>query len=216
MQTTISATVNITGTAKAGVTPTGLIEFFSSSTQGFLGAAQVNAAGTATIPVTFTVAGAQNFYGHYVGDSNYAGSGGPSYAITVQAGTNTTVATSTTLAVATSTPTVGVATTLTATVAVTGTAKATAPTGIVNFYSSSTQGLLGSAAVSGTTATLPVTFTVSGAQSVYALYAGDTNYAPSGSAAVNVTAAAGTTTTSATTTTVAITSATPTVASQRR
>ena len=73
--------------------------------------------------------------------------------------------------------------------AVTGTAKTAAPSGLVSFYSS-VQGLLGSAAVTAGVATLPVTFTTGGAQTIYAVYAGDTNYTTSTSTAVAVTVAA--------------------------
>ena len=192
---TLTATIANGGSA---ATPTGNVTFFEDNTA--IGTQSVNAAGVATFTST-TISGTtvHGFYAIYQGDSLNGGSQSPTVTTTA-AGTGT-VATATTISLGTATPTQGTPTTITATVTVTGTAKATAPTGTVNFYSSSTQGLLGTATLMGTTATAAVTFTVAGAQNVYATYVGDTNYTASSSAptAITVGASAGT---SATTTTV--------------
>ncbi len=184
--TTVSATVVVTGTA-AATGPTGTVNLYSS-VQGLLGTVTLTN-GTATLPVTFTTAGVQQIYGQYVGDSNYASSGGPNFQVNVTAATTGTSTTSTTIGLATATPTVGVAATVSATVAVTGTARTASPTGMVMFYSS-VQGLLGSAMLNGPVATLAVTFTTAGTQTIYAIYVGDTNYTGSTSTPVAITVAA--------------------------
>lgn len=96
-------------------------------------------------------------------------------------GTGTT-ATTTTLTPSTTTPTEGVSVTLTASVS------PSAATGTVTFYDGTTS--IGSATLSGGTASTTVTFSTTGAQSLTATYGGSSSYASSTSSAVTVTVSA--------------------------
>ena len=90
-----------------------------------------------------------------------------------------TTATTTTLSFASTAPVAGASDTLTAVVS------PSAATGIVTFYDGTTS--LGSATLSSGMATLAASFSTSGTQSLTAVYAGNTTYAASTSAAIAVT-----------------------------
>jgi protocatechuate 3,4-dioxygenase beta subunit len=90
-----------------------------------------------------------------------------------------TIATTTTLATSAGSTSTGTAVTLTATVS------PTAAAGTVTFYNGSTS--LGSATLSSGSASLSASFSTAGTESLTAVYAGDSSYAASTSAAVTVT-----------------------------
>lgn len=172
--TTLTANVSYTS---SGTPATGTVSFYEDST--LLGTGTLNAAGTSATYTSTTISGtaAHSFYAVYAGDSNYATSQSP--AVTSQANT-ATISTTTSVSTSATTVNAGSVVTLTGTVVPTS-SSGTAPTGTVTF-TSSTQGALGSAVLSGTTATLQATLTTAGAQAISATYSGDASYKASTSA----------------------------------
>jgi hypothetical protein len=152
------------------------------------GTVSLNSQGIAEDQPVQLPAGTHSLVAAYAGDNSFAASTSATDTVTVsKATTSSTVASS-----AASGKTV----TLTATIATTS--NGAAPTGTVNFMDGST--VLGSGPVSGTpgvsaaasgTASASVTFTTTGAQTITAVYSGDTNYAASTSPAITVTATSG-------------------------
>jgi hypothetical protein len=155
---------------------TGTVLFYNGTTQ--IGSGTVFG-GVATATVTLTTTTAASFTAVYSGDTNYLPS------------TSTPVAVSPTLAPVTVTLTAsgssGLAgTNVTLTAQVTGTTSSgTSPTGSVSFYVAGTvPGLLGTVTLTPGVAGTPAIAQLNtqgipaGSQSVYAVYSGDTNFAP--------------------------------------
>jgi Pro-kumamolisin, activation domain/Bacterial Ig-like domain (group 3) len=196
--------------------PTGTITLTDSGTalKDFSGSGttKLNSLGYAEDQPIQLVGGTHSLVAVYSGDNSYTTSTSTADAVTVTKATTTS-----TIASSVTTIPVGQTVTLTATIA-TG-SSGVGPTGTVTFKSGTTT--LGSAAVTGTagvltgagaaaggTASTTVTFSAAGAQSVVAVYSGDSNYAASTSPATTVTATAGTQVT-----TTVVTSSVATVAS---
>ncbi len=179
--TTLTATLGYTSN---GVPATGAVQFYEDSS--LIGTGTVNSAGLATFSSsTITGSAPHSFYAAYMGDSAYAAS--RSTPVTTQANT-ATITTTTSVSASSTTVNPGSLVTLTATVVPTSNGGA-APTGTVTF-TSSTQGVLGTAALSGSTAVLSVALTTAGAQAITASYSGDATYKASATpAAVTITVA---------------------------
>lgn len=172
--TSNSLAVTVTVTGGSG-TPTGSIVL---SGGGYTSSAVPLNAGSATFTIAAgaLAAGADTLTAAYSGDSLYSTASG-SAPVTVTAAALT--ATTTTVAPSASTATYGTSITLTATVA------PAAATGKVTFFSGTTQ--IGAATLSSGTATLATSTLPIGTDSITAVYAGDTVYGSSTSAAVTVT-----------------------------
>jgi hypothetical protein len=142
-------------------------------------------------PVQFAV-GVHNLTAAYAGDNSFtASTSSPAVAVTVTQATTTTTATS-------SAPTVPIGQSITLTAAIATQSSGVAPTGTVSFMlggksigSGTVSGTAGTSAAASGTATATVSFPSTGAQSITAVYSGDTNYAGSTSAATTVTATTG-------------------------
>jgi Pro-kumamolisin, activation domain/Bacterial Ig-like domain (group 3) len=185
----------------------GALKDFSGS-----GTTKLNSLGYAEDQPVQLGGGTHSLVAVYSGDNSYTTSTSTADAVTVTKATTTSTVTSSVTTIP-----VGQTVTLTATIA-TG-SSGVGPTGTVTFKSGTTT--LGSASVTGTagvltgagasangTASTTVTFSAAGAQSVVAVYSGDSNYAASTSPATTVTATAGTQVT-----TTVVTSSVTTVAS---
>jgi len=148
--------------------PTGNVQFYGGATQ--IGIASLTPNFSANVTSTASIDNTNdgpNFSATYAGDENFQGSGS-------SLGAATTVS----LTASPNPSTTGQSVTLTATVS---SASATpALTGKVNFLDGTT--LLGSATISGGTATLTATFNTAGSHSLTANYSGDANYQASTSA----------------------------------
>ncbi len=164
---TLTAAVSVV--APGAGAPTGIVQFFDGAT--LLGSASL-AGGAATLTTNGLAAGSHSISATYSGDGSFntsTGSGGLSVN-TAAASSSTVVTTSN------STPTVGQNVTLTATV--------TAPGGLsgnVVFYDGST--LIGTIAISGTTARLTTNALAAGGHAITARYLGNSTIPPSVSAA---------------------------------
>jgi autotransporter-associated beta strand protein len=167
---TLSATVTV---VSPGVgTPTGTVEFMNGASE--LGTA-VLADGVASYQTSAIPAGGNSITADYLTDGNFSSSNSAAVSVTV-ASTSTTT---TTLSYSPSAPAYGQSVTLTADVS------PAAATGTVNFYSGTT--LLGSGTVSGGVASYPTTALALGANSITAVYSGDSTYTSSGSSAASIT-----------------------------
>lgn len=161
---------------------TGTVLFFDGTTN--LGTAPLSGSAgaggfyTATLPVTFTTAGAHLIQAAYNGDANVAGSV-PSV-ITINVGTHS--ATRTALTANPLTALAGTPIALTA--AITGDSATPAPTGTVTFHDGSLS--LGTSAVTAGSATLSTAKLAAGSHNITASYAGDTNFTASVSAVTAV------------------------------
>jgi hypothetical protein len=185
--TSVTFTANVATTSGTG--PTGTVFFLDGSNPvGYAAVTTVStSSGTATFPTSSLTGGiTHSIYALYSGDPTNASSKSPTpVSLTVNK-----AATTATLTAAASSVYSGGAVSFTATISfVPG---AAAPTGSVTFNNGST--VLGTATLNGIgVATLTTTnLTAPGAQSVTAVYAGDTNYSGSTSSATSVTVNAAT------------------------
>jgi len=176
---TLTATVTPgAGTAK----PTSSVNFYDGTT--LLGTTTVNTSGVATFVVTLPTVGTHSFTANYTGDSNYSASPSSSVqSVIISLATSTT-----TLAVSPQTPTPATPVTFTATV--TNTAGVVA-TGTVTFKDNGTSIGTGTLNASGVATLVLPTLTL-GANSITAVYGGDSNFATSTSSAQSVPVAFGT------------------------
>ena len=150
--TTLTATITSSGS------PTGTVSFYDGTT--LLGTVTLTT-GAAALNVSFTPAGTHVLTAVYSGDArNPAATSAPlnqvvlsTPAVTLTSSVNPSL--------------INQSTTFTATVAGFGN-----PTGTIKFYDGTT--LLGTANISGSTASLPASFTTSGTHSITAVYSGDT------------------------------------------
>lgn len=157
---------------------TGRVQFLDGATS--LGTVPLSA-GTASLTTSALAAGIHSLTAVYGGDGAYAGSTSAVLSQTVKAATTTTVSSP-------GASTYGQAVTFSATVAPSGS------TGSVQFFDGANP--LGTAALNGSVASLPVSSLSVGAHSITAIYSGDTTHIGSTSAAwiQNVGKAAATTT----------------------
>jgi hypothetical protein len=160
--TNVSITVTVSG---ASGTPTGNVNLSDGATPL---ATLTLAGGVANFQTTSLVVGSHSLTAVYGGDPNNAGVTSGAYVQTVnQATTDTTVGASANPATA------GRTVSLIATV----TGNGATPGGQVRFFSQGTQ--VGTATLSGGTASLPISSLAVGSDSIYATYAGDPNDAGS-------------------------------------
>lgn len=167
----VGQSVALVATVKSFANPipaTGIVSFYRNSA--LIGAAQLDATGTATLPTTQLPAGSDAITASYAGDSNYNAS-------TASATVTITTLISDTLTVTASpgNANMGQIVALTATIGGIG---RTAPTGTVNFTSNGA--LLGSSSVSAAgAATFTTNQLAAGNDAITATYSGDANYSSS-------------------------------------
>jgi uncharacterized membrane protein len=173
---TLTATVS--ASAPAAGTPTGRVTFFDGTTS--LGSATLNASAQATLPVALASAGSHSLTAVYNGDSNLTSSPSAALPQTINQG-----ATGTTVTSSGSPSVYGQAVTFTAVVSPVSPA-AGVPTGQVAFLDDTTT--LGTGTLAGAgQATFTTTALGLGDHSITAVYASDSNYTGSTSAALTQT-----------------------------
>jgi hypothetical protein len=181
---TVGQSVKFTATVSstASGTPSGSVTFSDNGTT--IGTGTISS-GTATFSTSTLTVGSHPITATYSGDSNFAGSTSSSLAVTV----NAAPASTTTLTPSASSLTEGLSLKLTASItsSITGT-----PTGSVNFLDGATS--LGTGTLSGGTTNISTTSLSPGVHSLTAVYAGDSAFPASTSAAVSVTINKGATT----------------------
>ena len=166
----VQLTATVSPVAPATTTPTGTVTFFDGATS--LGSAGLSG-GTASISTAGLSAGSHTITASYGGDTNYNTS------TSSQLTQNVSKANSTTTVVGVpNSSNYGQSVKFTATVAPVSPATTT-PTGTVTFYDSGTS--LGSAPLSGGTASISIASLSGGIHSITANYGGDTNYNTSAS-----------------------------------
>jgi hypothetical protein len=171
----------------ATITPsagTGTVQFFDAGTS--IGTATVNN-GTAVLSISTLSPGLHNVHAVYSGDSNYSGSGSSSTGILVKASTSVALASSLNPSVS------GQSVTFTATVS------PSVASGTVQFLDGAT--VLGTALVSGGSASFSTPALAAGAHTISASYSGDGNYASSSASLAQTVKATTTTALSASSTT---------------
>lgn len=166
---TLTATLVASGSGVG--TPTGTVTFSDGAT--VLGSGTLNS-GIATYSATFSTLGTHSLTVAYGGDSTFLGSTSPALSQTVNARSTTT-----TLASSVNPSQLAQSTTLTATIT------PTTATGTVTFKDGTTT--LGTGTLSSGVATYAATFSATGAHSLTAVYAGDTNDLTSTSSALTQT-----------------------------
>jgi hypothetical protein len=171
----ITATVTGQGGDPAG-SPTGTVTFMLNGAS--IGTSALNAAGTATLSYAFPAAGSQAVTATYSADANYAASTSVTFSENVLINDSETA-----LTVTPSPVLVFHTVTLTATVtSMSASAFGVAPNGAVTFMNGAT--LLGSATLNASgVATLAYSFSQEGNQNLIAIYAGNSAFQPSQSAA---------------------------------
>ncbi len=182
--TSITAGQNVTFTAtvSASSTPSGTVTFMDGTTA--LGTGTLNSSGVATYSTTSLAVGSHSITAAYGGNSTFAASTSAATVVTVTA--PALAATTTTLTASATSVTSGTSVTFNATVApASGTGT---PTGTVTFMEGTTT--LGTGTLAGGMASYSTTSLAVGANSVTAVYGGDSNYAGSTSTAVTVTVTA--------------------------
>jgi hypothetical protein len=185
---TFTATVAPTLSFSGSVSITGSVTFFDGTSQ--IGTATLSGDVATLNGIVLSTAGAHSITAVYAGDNNWLTSTSSALSLTVSKG-----ATATTLVTSATNPNAGASFTLTATVAPNPAISGTATiTGSVVFYDGTTQ--LGSATLNSNQATLSnAALTTTGAHSITAVYAGDSNWTTSTSNVVTVTVAKGATAT---------------------
>jgi len=158
----VGQSTTLTASLAASGTPTGTMKFYDGAT--LIGTANL-AGNAASISVPFSTAGTHPLTAVYSGDVNTTpGTSGVLSQVVLNA-------TSITLTSSVNPSQLNQSTTLTANLAALGT-----PTGTVKFYDGAT--LIGTANLSGTTASISVSFSTPGTHPLKAVYSGDVNTAP--------------------------------------
>jgi hypothetical protein len=158
------------------VFPTGTVSFLDGGAT--LGTGTLNASGIANFTTSGLSVGSHSITASYGGDANYTAATSSAVGITVTSQSIPTVS----IKSSASSLTYGASIVLTATVSGSG----ASPTGKVTFLNGTTQ--LGTASLSSSgIATFATKSLPAGADSITATYAGDTNYAPLVSGAINLT-----------------------------
>lgn len=171
--------------AGPGVTPTGLVTFYTGSTS--LGGGYLHTGGVVTLTTTTLPVGSWSILASYAGDNNYLSANSAPVTVTVEP-VGTIVPTMTLTA---SPSTITNLQSLTMSVTVIGPNGGATPTGVVTltYNGSSSSPPTQQSLANGTTSfTLPSQFLVTGANTLGALYGGDATYASS-SATTTVTLA---------------------------
>ena len=172
-------TLVATVTPMSGTTaPTGTVTFYDGGTQ--LGTASLSN-GTASLTASNLSTGSNQLTANYAGSTNFNGSASAPVAVTV----NSVTPFSTTTVLVSSVSKAAVGSTVSLTATVTPASGSTNPSGTVSFYSGTT--LLGSASLSGSTATLNTTTLPLGQDSLTAQYGGSAAFTASTSPAISVT-----------------------------
>jgi trimeric autotransporter adhesin len=184
----VTLTAAVAATSPATGTPTGSVEFFNGATS--LGTGTISG-GIAMIETSALATGGNSITAHYSGDSNFTSSISP--AVTVTVADTATTTTTVTFSPTTPAPVAGQSVALTATVAPVGTGS---PTGTVEFFNGTT--LLGTQTLTGGVATLNTTTLPVAANSITAVYSGDSSFTSSVSPLVTVTVAQASSTTAVT------------------
>ncbi len=165
-------------TAKVGfvstIGATGIVQFKDGAV--ILGTGTLDSTGTASLSTTLS-SGIQILTASYLGDTNYLPSNSP--AATTGTGSSATI---TALSINPSTATIGTMVALSATVG--PTVNGVAATGTVQFVANGN--VLCTATVTGSNGACSIVASVAGTLSITASYLGDSNYAPSSSAAANL------------------------------
>ena len=169
--TTLTATV--TPAVGTTPTPTGNVEFFNGTTG--VGTVALSS-GTAVLSTTTLPTGTLSITAQYQGDGNYAGSTSAAFTVDVAQATS-----SATVTVTPNPSGLGQSVSLKATIAAVSPGAGT-PTGTVEFLNGSTS--LGTASLSSGVASLSTTALTFGANSITAMYMGDTNFVATTSPAV--------------------------------
>lgn len=167
--TPVTFTATVTGT---GGTPTGTVTFKDGTTA--LGSAALNGAGQATVAVNGLLAGSHAITATYSGDANFPPSTSPPLTQTVGQNNGATVS----LTSSADPSAAGQTVTFTATVMASG----GTPTGNVTFKDGAT--VLGTAALTGSSAALTTSSLSAGSHSITAVYSGDANFAAATSPAL--------------------------------
>lgn len=170
----VGQSVTFTATLSGGSSPSGTVTFQDGAT--ILGSAAI-AGSSATFTTAALAVGTHTITAVYGGDSGNAGA--TSTAVTVTVGK---ASASLALAASSASPSAGQSVTFTATVS-----GGSSASGTVTFNDGAT--VLGSAAISGTTATFTTAALAIGAHSITAAYGGDSSNAAATSGAVTVTVA---------------------------
>ncbi len=179
----VTLTATVSAATPGSGTPTGTVQFLNGTD--VLGTSNLTN-GVATFTATTLATGPNSITAQYLGNSDFTGGTSPTVTVTLAS----TPTSTTTVTYTPSSPVYGNSVTLTATVASTTTGT---PTGTVEFYNGTTS--LGTATLSSGTATLAPTVLPTGANSVTAVYSGDSSFTASTSPVVTVTVAQITTST---------------------
>ncbi|WP_280822789.1 Ig-like domain repeat protein [Pseudaminobacter soli (ex Li et al. 2025)] len=166
------ASVTFTATLAGGSSPTGSVTFKDGTTT--LGTATVSGT-TVTFTTSALAVGAHSITAVYTGDTNNAAAASAAVSVAVGKAVPAII-----LSASDSNPSPGTSVTFTATLS-----GGSSPTGTVTFNDGAT--VLGTAIVSGTTATFTTSALGPGVHSISAIYAGDTNNATATYTAVTVT-----------------------------
>jgi hypothetical protein len=185
--TTIVVSAQVVGDPT--VIPTGAVQFFRQDTRAFIGPpVTLDKTGTATLAFVPSP-GTYFLDATYTGDGNYnpwISDHQPEIIVPAASG----AATGTTLQAATGQPAVGRVTVYN--VATTATASSQLiPSGTVTLYTNNGR-ISNAATIVGGKASVSAVWTIAGPQSVYAVYSGDANFAPSSSALIATNVALGT------------------------
>jgi subtilase family serine protease len=187
--TTIVASAQVVG--DPSVIPTGTVQFFRQDTRAFIGSpVTLDNTGTATLAF-IPPPGTYFLDATYTGDGNYIAwitDHQPEIIVMAPSG----AATGTTLQAVTGQPAVGRVTVYNVVTTVTAfSSSQLIPSGTVTLYSNSGR-ISNAATIVGGKASVPVSWTNAGPQSVYAVYSGDANFAASSSALIATNVALGT------------------------
>jgi len=175
---TVTFTATVTATSPASGTPTGTVTFKDGSTT--LGTGTLDAAGKATFSTASLSVAAHSITAVYGGDANFNTSTSAAFTQTVSKAGSSTVVTS-----SLNPSTFGQSVTFTVTVSAVSPGSRV-PTGSVTFKDGSTTLVTKTLDATGK-ATLSTTTLAKGSHSITAVYAGDTGYTTSTSAALNQT-----------------------------
>jgi hypothetical protein len=180
---TADASVTLTATVSPSAA-TGTVTFYDGTAS--LGTGTLSS-GTATLATSFSTTGTHTITATYGGSTTYATSTSSAITVTVSSSSTSLTATATTLTSSSSSATAGISFTLTGTVAVASTGDtATAATGSVEFYDTTTSTILGTVTPTSGVATLTTSLSTAGTHEIEAIFAGDSTYATSTSSTIPI------------------------------
>jgi Glycoside hydrolase family 44/Bacterial Ig-like domain (group 3) len=177
----VTFTATVAPKSGSGI-PSGTVAFSDGGTQ--IGSASLNSSGSAAFDTSSLAIGSHSISAAYSGDTSFASSTSAAVSVTISAPAK--IATTTSVMASATQLTTGQNVTFTAGVAPqTGTS---VPTGSVTFLDGQMQ--LGAVTLNGGAASFSTATLAAGTRTITATYSGDSNYAPSTSAALMVTVAA--------------------------